>query len=90
MSFDGGNQLSFGGRFCFGAADSIDIAPVSEFPLSESAMMRILEGTVTRAACEEDGTLILNFSNGDLLAVYANDPQYEAYELRIDGSEYIV
>ena len=88
--FDGGNQLSFESPFCFGAADSIDSAPVNRFPLSESGYANPGKSQSAIAGCDDDGTLILNFSNGDVLAIYANDPRYEAYTLLLNGDEYIV
>jgi hypothetical protein len=52
--------------------------------------MRIVGCTVSHVGCEPDGTLTLTFTNGDALVIYANDPQYEAYTLLVDGSEYVV
>jgi len=50
----------------------------------------VLGCKVIEINCDTDGTLDLEFSNGDALIVYANDPAYEAYTLQIDGKEYVV
>ena len=52
--------------------------------------MRAVGSTIRCVACEDDGTLQIQFSNGDSLIVYANDPSYEAYTLLIDSKEVVV
>lgn len=65
-------------------------APVLEFPLLESKLLRVLGHQISELKCDTDGTLKLLFSNGDVLIVYANDPAYEAYTVFIDEKEYVV
>jgi len=90
LVFDNANRLSFAAPFKFGEAKKLSMLQASEFPISESGLMRILGCEVFDVACEKDGSLTLVFSNGDALVVYANDPMYEAYTLLIDGHEYVV
>ncbi len=80
--------MSLSAPFVFGPKDDLTNLRAHDFPLAESNLIRILGRSVAESACEEDGTLHLSFSSGDALVVFANDPRYEAYTLRIDGSEY--
>ena len=84
------SQLTIGAPFRFGEKSVIDDSDIQDFPLVQSSLMRIAQTDVTEVSCEEDGTLWLSFSNGDVLVVYANDPMYEAYTMKIDGKEYVV
>ena len=52
--------------------------------------MRVLGESVVRVSCDTDGTIEIQFSNDDILIVYATDPAYEAYTGLVDGREYIV
>jgi Family of unknown function (DUF6188) len=91
IKFDNGNQLSFEAPFRFDSARSVANGSVNEFPLTHSNLMRINGESINEIACDqEDGTLELSFSNGDILVIYADDPGYEAYTLLIDGTEYLV
>ena len=90
MRFENGTKLSFSAPFRFAEGKDLSGAPVFEFPLSESRLVRTLGCQVRKVKCEADGTLELHFSNGDILVVYANDPAYEAYTLTVGEKEYIV
>ena len=90
LSFENGNKLSFSAPFRFAEGLHLQDAPVIEFPLSESKLVRVLGCQVSQVQCDTDGTLELRFSNGDVLIVYANDPAYEAYTVSIDKKEYLV
>lgn len=88
--FENGNYLSIEGPFRFAEGRLLADAPVSDFPLHETKLLRVLNCQITRIECDTDGTLELEFSNGDVLVVYANDPAYGAYTLLIDGKKYVV
>ncbi len=90
LTFENGNRLSFSAPFRFTEGEILSDTPILEFPLSESKLVRLLGCHVSEVKCDTDGTLGLRFSNGDLLIVYANNPAYEAYTLRVDGNEYFV
>jgi hypothetical protein len=89
INFDNGHRLSFEAPFKFGPADDLPNLPVNSFPLHESNLIRVLVCTVVDVACEEDGTLRLRFSSGDVLVIYA-DPMNKSYSLLIDAQEYFV
>jgi len=74
----------------YAKADAIVTAPVVSFPLCESTLVRCLGCQIKRVEADKEGTLELHFSNEDVLIIYANDPQYEAYTLVIGGKEYVV
>ena len=88
--FSTSNRISCSAPFRFGSAQDQANLPVQDFPISESCMMRAVASTIADVDCDVDGTLTLQFSNGDILVIYANDPAREAYTLMIDGSEFVV
>jgi hypothetical protein len=90
LTFENRNRLSFSAPFRFSEGQPLADAPILEFPLTESKLVRVLGCHVSQVECDADGTVELQFSNGDVLIVYANDPAYEAYTLLIDGKEYVV
>jgi hypothetical protein len=90
LDFDGGNKLTVKGPFRYAEREKLFSSKIYDFPLIESKLVRALGHTVTDVECEDDGTLELQFSNSDVLIVYGNNPQYEAYALVIDGKEYFV
>jgi hypothetical protein len=90
ISFENGDKISISCPFRFGPEEGPSESPVSEFPLSDSTVLRSIGSSISRAECDLDGTLRLRFANGDSLIAYANDPGYEAYTLSIGGKEYIV
>lgn len=85
IGFVGGDMLSITAPFRFGQN-----APLMEFPLEETRIASLPGLLVNGIQCDPDGTLYLDFADGRQLVVYANDPQYEAYTLRIDTIEYVV
>jgi hypothetical protein len=90
LVFENGNRLSVAAPFRFATKDCIGTATLCELPLSETSLLRILGQTIDVLRCDEDGSLELGFTEGDMLIVYANDPMYEAYTLLVDGHEYVV
>jgi len=90
LHFENENCLSVEGPFRFAERRHLADAPVFDFPLSETRLIRVLGCSVNDMKCDTDGTLELGFSNGDVLIVYANDPAYEAYILLIGGKKYVV
>ena len=75
--------------FCFGPADSIGDLSWIDFPLGRTEIPRILGSAIVSSRTEEDYSLRIEFSTGDVLLV-AWTPIYESYELRIDGARIIV
>jgi hypothetical protein len=90
LRFENGNLLNFSAPFRIAQENVLLASAVLEFPLSESLFVRLLGHEIIQIECDSDGTLKLQFSNRDVLIVYANDPAYEAYMLVIDGKEYRV
>lgn len=90
ICFEKGDYLGIEAPFRFSKKEKISDSPVLDFPLAESQLMRLLGCKIVHINCDTDGTLELDFSNGDVLIVYANDPMYEAYTLSIDGKNYVV
>jgi hypothetical protein len=90
FSFENKNVLSVSAPFRFGKFPLSPDAHIFDFPLAGTELTRLLGFQITQVECDIDGTLELQFSNGDVLIVYANDPAYEAYTVLINGKEYIV
>jgi len=52
------------------------------FPLVGSNLMRLLTQKVKEVRNQSDGTLELDFSNGDVLIIYGDNGPYEAYHIK--------
>lgn len=90
IAFEGNHNLNFVSCFRFGNRENVLTLPVENFPIKVSGMMSIINSVVTAVRCDSDGTLDLDFSSNGVLIIYANNPMYEAYSLRIDGNTFIV
>ena len=91
LSFESGDMISITCPFRFGGEKSIAKSPALEAPLDNSSLPRLIGLSVTHIESDpDDGSLFLKFENGDALDLYANNPQYEAYNLLINDKRYIV
>ena len=90
LTFENQNRLSFSAPFRFGMGEFLSDTSIFEFPLSESKIVAVLGCQVNAVKCDIDGTLELQFSNGDVLVIYTNNLNYEAYSLLINEKEYLV
>ena len=89
FTFEDGMGFSVSSPFCFGSAGSIANMSWSDFPLGQTEIPRVLGSTIVTAKTEEDKSLRIEFSTGDVLIV-AWTPIYECYELKIDGARIVV
>jgi len=60
------------------------------FPIHGSHLMRLLTQQVTAADAKRDGTLAIEFSNGDRLTIQGNVSPYESYNVRYPGGVVVV
>jgi hypothetical protein len=90
LSFASGNKVSFAAPHRYGETSKVAALPICEFPLVDSQIISSLGSMIDEVRCDDDGSLELQFSSGNVLIVYANDPAYEAYTLLVDGKEYLV
>ncbi len=90
VSFEDGSRLTVAGPYRFDTAHRLPESPMHESPDQASSVTRVLGTHVLASDAEADGTLQVDFSNGDRLSVYAIEPGYEAYRLLVDGKEYVV
>ena len=90
IGFENGDRLSIGSHIHTSKSNYSTKMSPCEFPLSHSRLMRLLAFDVDSVNCKPDGTLVLIFSNVDLLVVFAHDSAYEAYTLTIGGKEFVV
>lgn len=90
LHFEDGAQIQVEGSFEHIIAGS-DAKPASSaFPLSKSRLMRLLAKRVTRVSAKHDGTLMLDFENGDTLVIEGNVGPYESYNIARPGCGLIV
>lgn len=87
---DESNSLSIFAPFKFGKRDAIVNSTAHEFPLESTEFTRLVGLQVVDSRCDRNGSLTLDFANGDRLLVCADDPMYEAYTLKVDGEEFFV
>ena len=90
LNFEGGNRIGIAAPFKYGKPSEIDQMDFTRLPIDSSNLITSLQSAVTDVKCDADGTLELAFADGYLLIIYANDPQYEAYTLTINGKDYVV
>ena len=57
-------------------------------PVGESALMTVLENTLTSATVDPNGDLCIRFSNSDTVRIF-KEPGYESYRLKIGSDEFI-
>ena len=90
FSFDGGASITIEASFTHwirGAAPSSQRLSV---PVSESRLMQVVGAAVSAARATEDGTLVLDFTNGQSIAVHDDSPRYESYRMQLGDEEIIV
>ena len=86
IHFEGDIHLTMEGDFehVHGEPPSVDL---TDFPISQSSLMGILQCSVTSASINANGDLHLIFSNGDSLRKDKH-PAYEGFWLRIGKDEF--
>ena len=89
FSFDDGRLITVSSPFCFGPADQISKQEWTEFPVSDSTVVRTLGEKVTNMHSDAENQLWIEFSGGDTLLV-AWTPMYECYEFAENGERTIV
>lgn len=90
FSFENEDILSFSCPFRFSKTEDIFNQSVCEFPILSTSLIRVIGQSIIDINCEQDGTLSIIFEECDNLILYANDPMYEAYTMKIADKEYIV
>ena len=88
ITLGNGNRLSFSCPFSFFGSTEDSSGVISNFPLLESKLLRVLGFQITMISLNADGTIEMEFSNGDHLILFSNNHQYENYSLFVDGVEY--
>lgn len=86
---EGGNSITACVPFCFGTEAEIVNMEWMEFPIGATPMLRILGSKIVSASTDENHSLRIGFSTGDVLFV-AWSSMYESYELNLDGQRLIV
>ena len=59
-------------------------------PVLSSGLMRLIGQKVSSASSESDGTLTLEFEDGNTLICLDDSPSYESYSIRVGDKEIIV
>ncbi|HEY3910081.1 MAG TPA: hypothetical protein VGM07_09335 [Stellaceae bacterium] len=60
------------------------------FPINDSKLMRLIAQRVEVLYAQSDGTLCLQFSNGDMLIIKGENGPYEAYHIQYARSQITV
>ncbi len=79
--------LSIEGTFRLQTEEGDSDTGEASFPLSGSKLMRIVGQKTDHVQSLSDGTLILYFTNGDILTVSGDNGPYEAYHIRYGDRE---
>lgn len=90
LHFDGGVQLQIEGSFTHATTEHHTSPEVSHFPLSSSQLMRLLRQQVSEVRAKQNGTLTLEFGNGDTLVIDGNVGPFESYNLNYPNGLLVV
>ncbi len=90
LNFDGDVTLSIQSVFTHSAAPPSDLSGDFSFPRSGSTLTSLLGAKVVSATTIPPESLTIEFSNGESLTVYDNDPSYEALQFDGPGTSVIV
>jgi hypothetical protein len=66
-----------------------EIVRIERYPTSSSLICQLLGSSITEAQGKDDGTLVLEFANGDALTLYDDSKEYESYQIK-HGEQLIV
>ena len=90
LAFDGDLTLSIESIFIHSAAPMSNPKDDFSFPRSGSTLVSFLGLKVVSAITTPPESLTVEFSNGESLTVYDNDPSYEALQFSGPGISVIV
>jgi hypothetical protein len=89
LNFDG--NVSITAQTDFAHTLNGEITAVYKAPIpSASMLVRFLHQSVTRVSIQPPGTLILDFSNNEGLAIYDTSSEYESYQINHNGKIIVV
>jgi hypothetical protein len=66
-----------------------EIIEIDSYIASASLICALISHSIVEARGDEDGTLILQFSNGDKFTIFDDSEQYESYQIK-HGDKLIV
>jgi hypothetical protein len=66
-----------------------EIVKIDSYIASATLICTLISQSIAEARGEEDGTLTLQFTNGDMLTIYDDSNQYESYQIK-HGDKLIV
>lgn len=87
LSFDASVSITIESSFAHWARQDAGLRNVTEVPVTESRLMQLIDASVESAVAADDGTLTLNFSNGQSFECYDDTPMYEAYHIMFGDEE---
>ena len=90
MQFDRSLLLSIEGRIEHTLQKSVTSWDQGKPPISASSLLTLLGLSVVSATGTEEGTLILEFSNSDIVKVFESNEGYESYQINYEGKLIIV
>jgi hypothetical protein len=90
LSFSNAVSITIESAFAHAVHGDLVHAPMTRIPVRESRLMELLGESIVSAQGSEEGTLSLIFTNGQALACVDDNPQYEAYRLKLGEEEIIV
>jgi hypothetical protein len=88
LHFDRQVTIKIEGEFSHQAGAVQSGAGLMRMPVSESRLMGLLEDSISSAAAEGSGTLVLVFDNGHVLRCFET-AGYESYEIK-NGNDVLV
>lgn len=89
LHFDDEITITIEGSFSHQHARSSVNPRVVSVPAEQSDLMRLLEHKVVSVSADPDGTLTLDFDDGQIFTCYDQTPSYESYQIK-HGDEVII
>lgn len=89
LHFDKEVTIKVEGTFSHQSSGNRSDTKIVQMPIQQSAVMQLLEHTVTQAAGDERGTLAMTFDNGHILKCFET-VGYESYEIKHGNDRVIV
>jgi cytoskeletal protein RodZ len=90
LQFDGAVDITVESALMHGDRRNESSHQVIRVPVQESNLMRLLGSSVVASSSNNEGTLKLIFSNGDVLQILDDSEDYESYQLRIGETVIVV
>ncbi len=90
LCFRGDTSIDIGGDSFDHLSTSKDTKTLTELPWKATTLVSLLGAKITRAESEDHKTLVIVFSNEEILKIYDDSDCYESFNVQAPGIDIIV